>query len=138
MEVTDWELDNGQYEIVCERGDEEYEFDVTPRGELTELQYKNDKTDIEEDAGRMAFRGTKKSIAVADVPKKALATLAKAYPGLKPSKAWTAETIAGPRYVIQIGEMAFYARPDGQIQAGEGIDKGGLGEIDPPSEGKDR
>lgn len=137
MEVTDWGLDNGQYEFVCERGDEEYEFDVTPHGELTELQYKNDETDIKEDAGRMAFRGTKKSIAVDEVPKKALATLAEAYPGLKPSKAWTAETIAGPRYVIQIGEMAFYARPDGQIQAGERIDKGALEEIDPPSEDKD-
>lgn len=132
MEVTDWELDKGEYEITCERGDEEYEFDVTPDGELTELQYKNDKMDIEENANRMAFRGTKKSIAVSKVPNKALATLAKAYPGLKPSKAWTAETIAGPRYVIQIGEMAFYARPDGQIQAGERIDKGGLEEIDPP------
>jgi hypothetical protein len=138
MEVTDWEFDDDQYEIVCELGDEEYEFDVTLDGELTELQYKNDETDIEEDAGRMAFRGTKKSIAVNEVPKRALATLAKVYPGLKPSKAWTAETLAGPRYVIQIGEMAFYARPDGQIQAGERIDKGGLEEIDPPSEGKDR
>ena len=138
MEVTDWELDAGQYQIVCEQGDEEYEFDVTPHGELTELQYKNDQTDIEENANRMAFRGTKKSIAVAEVPKKALATLAKAYPGLKPGKAWTAETIAGPRYVIQIGEMAFYARPDGQIQAGERIDKGALDEIDPPSEENNR
>jgi len=132
MEVTDWELKPDQYEIICERGDEEYKFEVTPEGELRELQYKNDETDIEEDADSMAFRGTKKSIAVAEVPDKALATLAKAYPGLKPSKAWTAETVAGPRYVIQIGEMAFYARPDGQIQAGERIDKGALREIDPP------
>ena len=132
MEVTDWDLDAGQYEIVCKRGDEEYEFDVTPQGELTELEYKNDETDIEENANRMAFRGTKKSIAVDEVPKRALATLAEAYPGLKPSKAWTAETVAGPRYIIQIGEMAFYARPDGHIQAGERIDKGALDEIDPP------
>ena len=138
MEVTDWEFDIDGYEIFCERGDEEYKFEVTPKGELTELQYKNDEADIEEDADHLALRGTKKSIAVTKVPKKALATLAKAYPGLKPSKAWTAETIAGPRYVIQIGEMAFYARPDGQIQAGERIDKGALDEIDPPSEEKDR
>lgn len=138
MEVTDWEFDVDGYDIICERGDEEYKFEVTPEGELEELQYKNDETDVEEDADHMAFRGTKKSIAVTKVPKKALATLAKAYPGLKPGKAWTAETIAGPRYVIQIGEMAFYARPDGQIQAGERIDKGALNEIDPPSEEKNR
>ncbi|MHC4192871.1 MAG: hypothetical protein ACYSP9_01685 [Planctomycetota bacterium] len=138
MEVTDWEFDNDQYELVCERGDEEYEFDVMLDGELTELQYKNDETDIQENADHMAFRGTKKSIAVNEVPNKALATLAEAYPGLKPSKAWTADTVAGRRYIIQIGEMAFYARPDGQIQAGERIDKGALNEIDPPSEDKDR
>jgi hypothetical protein len=136
--VTDWEFDNDQYELVCERGDEEYEFDVMLDGELTELQYKNDETDIQENADHMAFRGTKKSIAVNEVPNKALATLAEAYPGLKPSKAWTADTVAGRRYIIQIGEMAFYARPDGQIQAGERIDKGALNEIDPPSEDKDR
>jgi len=137
MKVTDWELDDGNYEIRCERGDEEYQFNVTPEGELIELQYENDATDIDEEADELVLRGTKKSIAVSEVPKRALAALAKAYPNLKPSKAWTAETIAGPRYVIQTGEMAFYARPDGQIQAGRRIDDGGLNEIYPPSEKKD-
>ncbi|MHC4648591.1 MAG: metallophosphoesterase family protein [Planctomycetota bacterium] len=131
MKVTDWEFDDGEYEIRCERGDEEYRFNVTPEGELTELQYENDETDIDEEADDLVLRGTKKSIAVNEVPKAALATLAEAYPNVKPSKAWTSETIAGPRYVIAIGEMAFYARPDGQIQAGRRIDDGGLDEIDP-------
>jgi hypothetical protein len=106
IKVTEWEWDDDEYEIRCERGDEEYQFNVTPDGELTELQY--------------------------EVPKRALVTLAEAYPNLKPSKAWTAQTVAGPRYVITIGEMAFYARPDGQIQAGRRIDDGGLNEIYPP------
>jgi len=132
MKVTDWELDDDEYEIRCERGDEEYQFNVTPEGELTELEYENDEKDIDEEADELVLRGTKKSIAVTAVPKIALATLADAYPNLNPSKAWTAETIAGPRYVITIGEMAFYARPDGQIQAGRRIDDGGLGEIDLP------
>ena len=130
IKVSKWKLDDDEYEIRCERGDEEYRFDVTPEGELTELQYENDETDIDEEADELVLRGTKKSIAVTAVPKRALATLAEAYPNLKPSKAWTAETIAGPRYVIIIGEMAFYARPDGQIQAGRRIDDGGLNEID--------
>jgi len=138
MKVTDWEFDDGEYEIRCEQGDEEYEFGVTPDGELTELQYENDEMDIDEEADELVLRGTKKSIAVSEVPKRALATLAEAYPDLKPSKAWTAETIAGPRYVITIGEMAFYVRPDGQIQAGRRIDDGGLDEIDPPGKKKDK
>jgi hypothetical protein len=130
--VTEWEWDDGEYEIRCERGYEEYQFNITPDGELIELHYENDETDIGEAADELVLRGTKRSIAVTDVPKRALATLAKAYPGLKPNKAWTAETIAGPRYVITIGEIAFYARPDGQIQAGRRIDDRGLDEIDPP------
>jgi hypothetical protein len=132
MKVTEWDWDDGEYELRCEKGDEEYKFDVTPEGELTELQYENDATDIDEEADELVLWGTKKSVAVSEVPKKALATLAKAYPSVKPAKAWTAETIAGPRFVIQVGEMAFYARPDGQIQAGRQIDDGGLNEIDPP------
>ena len=133
MKVTDWELDDDEYEISCKLGDEEYKFDVTPHGELIELQYENDQANIDEEADGLVLRGTKKSIAVSDVPDRSLATLAEVYPDLRPSQAWTAETIAGPRYVIQIGEMAFYARPDGQIQAGRRIDDGGLNEINPPA-----
>jgi hypothetical protein len=131
MKVTDWEFDDGEYEIRCGRGDEEYKFNVTPEGELTELQYENDETDIDEEADELVLRGTKKSIAVNEIPKGTLATLVKAYPNAEPSKAWTAQTIAGRRYAIQIAEMAFYARPDGQIQAGRRIDDSGLDEIDP-------
>ena len=137
IKVTEWQFDDGEYEIRCERGDEEYRFDVTPEGELIELRYENDATDIEEEADELVLRGTKKSVAVSEVPKAALATLAEAYPKLRPGKAWAAETIAGPRYAIQIGKMAFYARPDGQIQAGRRIDDGGLDEIDPPGEKRD-
>jgi hypothetical protein len=136
MKVTEWEWDDDEYEIRCEQGDEEYQFNVTPDGELTELQYENDETDINEEADELVLRGKKKSIAVSEVPKRALATLAEAYPNLKPAKTWTAETIAGPRYVITIGEMAFYAHPDGQIQAGRRIDDGGLDEIDPSPKDK--
>jgi hypothetical protein len=131
MKVTKWEFDDGVYEIRCEKGDEEYKFEVTPAGKLVELQYENDETDIDEEADELVLRDTKKSIALGEVPKKALATLAKAYPKAEPSKAWTAGTIAGRRYVIQIGEMAFYARADGQIQAAKRIEDGGLNEIDP-------
>ncbi|MHC4362443.1 MAG: metallophosphoesterase family protein, partial [Planctomycetota bacterium] len=125
-------------EITCEQGDQQYKFEVTPEGELLELQYENDETDIEEEADKLTLWRTKKGVAVSDVPEKALATLARAYPGLKPDRAWTAETMAGSRHVIQIGEMAFYARPDGQIQAGRRIDDGGLNEIYPPDRARDK
>jgi len=132
LKMTEWELDDGVYEIKCKLGDDEYRLDVTPEGELVEVRYENDQTDIEEEADELVLRGTKKVIAVSELPSKAVATLAKAYPKLKVSKAWTAKTVAGHRYVIQIGEMVFYARSDGQIQAARRIDDGGLAEISPP------
>lgn len=129
--VTEWELDSDGYQIDAEAGEEQYKFDVTLKGELFELQYENDATNVEEQADELVLRGTKKSIAVSDVPKAALETLARAMPDAKPSKAWTADTIVGLRYVILIGKMAFYARPDGQIQAGGLVSIGALDEIDP-------
>ncbi len=136
--VTKWELDSDGYQIDAEAGEEQYKFDVTRKGELFELQYENDATNVEEQADELVLRGTKKSIAVSDVPKAALETLARAMPNAKPSKAWTADTIAGKRYVILIGKMAFYARPDGQIQAGGLVSKGALDEIDPADRQMDK
>jgi hypothetical protein len=95
------------------------------------MQYENDETHIKEEADELVYEGTKKAIEIKDIPSRALLTLLKAYPSRKPEKAWTADTIAGPRYVIQIAEMAFYARSDGQIQAAREISDGGLDEIDP-------
>ncbi|MHC4566310.1 MAG: metallophosphoesterase family protein [Planctomycetota bacterium] len=131
LKVTDWKISDGEYEIECERGDEKYEFTVKPDGALLELQYEDDKTHIKEEADELVYEGTKKAIDVKAVPARALLTLSKAYRGEKPERAWAAETIAGPRYVIQIAGMAFYARDDGQIQAARQIRDGGLDEIGP-------
>ena len=135
--VKEWEIDDGVYEIDAEVGEEQYKFDVTTEGELLELQYENDATGVDEEADKLVLRGTKKSIAVSAVPNAALETLAKAMPDAKPSKAWTADTIAGPRYVILIGKMAFYARPDGRIQAGGLVSEGALDEIDAAGDPKE-
>ena len=135
--LDEWEQDDGEYELTYIKNDKEYKFEVTADGELTELQFESEEPEIEEEADELVLRGTKKSIAISEVPKRTLAALAKAYPNVKPSKAWTAQTIAGNRYVIQVGEMAFYARIDGQIQAARGIHDGGLNEIYPPGRAKD-
>ena len=130
--VTDWEFDKGVYEISAQAGDEEYKFYVKPKGELYGLECENDAAGTDEEPDELVLRGTKKSIAVSKVPKAALKTLAEAMPKTRPSKAWIAETVAGPRYVILIGKMAFYSKEDGQIQAGGPVKDGALDEIDPP------
>ena len=135
--VTEWEAENGGYRIHAEVGEEEYQFDVESNGKLLDLEYENDATDIKEECDELVIRGTKKRIAASEVPKAAITTLARAMPSVKPGKTWKAKTIAGPRYVIVMNGLAFYARPDGQIQAGGLISKGALEEIDPPSDPQD-
>jgi len=131
--VKEWDTDDGIYEINARIGeDEEYTFYVKPKGELLGFKYENDAANVDEDAGEIVLRGTRKSIAVGEIPEAALETLAKAMPDARPSKAWTADTIVGPRYVILIGEAAFYARSDGQIRTGGLVSLGALDEIDPP------
>jgi len=132
IKASKWEMDDDNYDIRCEEGYEEYRFEITPQGDLIKLRYENDETNVDEDAEELVLRGTKKSIMVSELPERTLAMLANAYPNLRPEQVWTAETIAGQRYVIKIGKMAFYARNDGQIQTGRRIDDGGLNEIDPP------
>jgi len=131
LKVTDWKIDDGEYEIECEQGDEQYQFTVRPDGTLLELQYENSQTNIKEEADELVYEGTKKTIDIEAVPPKALLILSKAYPGRKAERAWTAQTIAGSRYVVQIAGMAFYARSDGQLQAAREIGDGGMDEIGP-------
>ena len=136
--VTKWKLESNGYQIDSETGNEEYKFYVTPEGKLLGFKYENNATGVEEQADELVLRGTKKSIAVSAVPNAALETLARAMPNAKPSKAWTADTIVGKRYVILVGKTAFYARPDGQIRTGGLVSIGALDEIDPADRQKDK
>lgn len=129
--VEKWKLKSSGYRLYAKVGREQYKFYVRHGGELYKFEYKNGATGVEEVIGKLILRGTKKDIPVSKVPKAALDTLAMAMPDAKPTEAWTADTIAGPRYVILAGEMVFYVRPDGQIQAAGLVKNGALGEIEP-------
>jgi len=129
--IDKWEFDDGEYEIDAEVGDEQYEFKVASDGDLVSIEYDNDETDIEEKSDELVLKGTKKKVELTDVPAKALKTLAKALPNAKSDRAFVAQTIAGKRYGIVIGDLVFYARPDGQIQAAGLIEDDALDEVDP-------
>jgi len=131
--IDKWELDfdDDEYEIDTEVGDEEYEFKVTPAGDLVSIEYENDETYIKEVPDELVLKGTKQKVELTDVPPEALKTLAKALPNAKPDKAFAAQTIAGKRYGIVIGDLVFYARPDGQIQAAGLVEDDALDEVDP-------
>jgi len=128
------EIDDDVFEIKCEKNDKKYKFKITEDATLVELEYEDEEIDLELQADEMVYKGTKKAIDKNVVPEKTTKTLAKIYPHSKIEKAWTADTIAGKYFVIQIADMAFYARANGQIQAARAIKDDGLDEIDPEDE----
>jgi len=131
------EIDDDVFEIKSEKNDKNYKFKITEDATLVELEYEDVETGLELQADEMVFKGGKKVIETAILPGKAVETLGKLYPDEKIEKAWTADTVAGQYYVMQICGMAFYARSDGQIQAARGVDDDGLDEIDPKDGGID-
>jgi len=134
---VEWEHDSEvfppDFEIKAKTGDEEYEFTVTREGALKELKYKYEKgeIEIEEEADGLVLKGKKREIPVLEAPKTMLTSLAEALPNSKPSKAWSAETVVGKRFIVQVDDLAFYATPEGVIRAAARVDEGALKEVDP-------
>jgi hypothetical protein len=134
-EVSRWELQDGRrYFIRAEAESEEYDFLLSMDGKLIELEYENDLAGIDEKPGALIIKGTRQSVPPAEVPEEAGGALGELYPGISASEVWQAETAAGPRFVIQLAGLAFFTRPDGQIQAIGLVEEGALDEVDPPVE----
>ncbi|RPI28533.1 MAG: hypothetical protein EHM61_04755 [Acidobacteria bacterium] len=130
-EIKRWELQRAdRYFIRAEAGPEEYDFLITPEGRLVSFDYENDQTNVFERPGKMVLRGTKKQITVSKLPATTRKTLKELFPSLPIASAWKAESPAGPRFVILVDGLAFFTRPDGQIQAAGGVTSGALDEIE--------
>ena len=134
-EVKRWELQRGErYFIRSEAGSEEYDFLLSLDGELMELTYENGLAKIDEEPGRLILGGTLEKVPVAEVPEDATRLLGELYPGVSPAGAWKASTAAGTRFVVEMEGLAFFARPDGQIQAIGSVAGGALNEVAPSVE----
>ena len=134
-EVKRWELQRGErYFIRSEAGAEEYDFLLSLDGELVELSYENGLAKIDEEPGRLILEGTLERVPTAEVPAGATRLLGDLYPGVSPAEVWRASTVAGTRFVIEMEGLAFFARPDGQIQAIGSVAGGALNEVAPPVE----
>jgi hypothetical protein len=130
-EIKRWEFQgSNRYFIRAEAPSEEYDFLLSPDGLLLRLDYENDQTNVTEEPGKMVLRGTRKKIRVSEVPGLALQTLKTVFPNAQPSSVWKIQSPAGARFVVLVDGLAFFARPDGQIQAAAPVASGALNEID--------
>ncbi len=130
-EVKRWRmLKNDLYGIRAANKIDEYDFVIAADGRIIELEYKNYESKVEEKPDELVIKGTKRKIALDDVPAATLDLIAQVQ-GEKPHKAWAAKTIAGDRFVLLAGDGVYYARPDGRIRAIGLVDHGALNEIVP-------
>jgi 3',5'-cyclic AMP phosphodiesterase CpdA len=131
-EVRRWEQQAGdRYFIRAEAGPEEYDFVFSSDGVLLELDYDDEHTNTEEQPGEIILPGSRRAVPLTEVPKRALESIAALLPESSPRQAWHADSLAGPRYVVLAEGTAFFARPDGQLQAAGLIERGALAESRP-------
>lgn len=136
--VTEWKmLNDSLYRIRAAAGVERYDYTIFQDGTIQDITYRNDSTKTREKAYYLLIKNRKKTIPLEEVPSKALETIKVIFPNSKPSQTWLASTFAGTRYLIVVENMAFYARPDGQIQSARFTNSGGLEENYPRTGNRD-
>ena len=131
-QVAGWEVEHvNLYSIELRHEAEVFDFLVNGDGVILELEYENNATGTEESPGDLILKDTKKEVTVGGIPAQAAETIGRiSADGI--GQAWTAQTPAGKRYVIQAGNNAYYAKPEGQITAIGQISGGALDEIELP------
>ncbi len=129
VDVSEWRLRyDGSYWIKAEAEPERYDYTIGSDGQLIDITYVNASTKTRERAHELLIKDTRTSLPMDEVPARTLETLAKGFPDTPPREAWVASTIAGTRYLVDVGGLIFYARPDGQIQAARPAASGALEE----------
>jgi len=127
--VTDWKkIDENRYWIRSSAGWENYDYTIYTNGTIEDICYRNDSTKTREKAYYLLIKDSKKPVSSEEVPRKALETIRVLFPDSEPSDTWLVSTFAGKRYLIVVEGMAFYARPDGQIQSARFTNSGALEE----------
>jgi hypothetical protein len=131
-EINRWEVQrNDRYFIRAEGNYQEYDFLFSKDGQLLELEFENDATNAEEEPGELILEGTKQSIAYQQVHPKARTVIGQLHPQATTYTCWVAKTPVGERAIVQVDDMAYFVRSDGQIQAVGLVTEGALDEVKP-------
>jgi hypothetical protein len=100
----------------------QYKFYVTDDGNLYKIIYTDEDKGVEESPGLMVIKGTRKDSPLTAVPAEPIKLLEQVF-GQSPSKAWTTDTPAGLRHILQFGKVAVFIAPDGKITCAGRIDE---------------
>jgi hypothetical protein len=121
--------DPSEYRIKTRDGDDEFKFYVLSTGDLTWMDRKNNRNQLRESSDEIVPIDSKYSINVNQVPEVFLKKLSNAFPGKEPKNAWFADSLVGPRYLVEIVGRVFYGTPGGMIHCMGKVKDGGLEEV---------
>lgn len=129
--ISSWDVSKeGQYSVNSTLGEDRYYFTFNSEGKLLNLRYRNYPLYKQEFPGQIVIRGSMKYVSIDEIPSDALKTLNKLGINTESSKTFLARTINGERFIVVVEGMAYFVRPDGQIQAAGLVTKGALKEND--------
>jgi 3',5'-cyclic AMP phosphodiesterase CpdA len=117
-----------EFRVYAVDDSEEYRYYLLTDGTLGWMDYRNHADKIEESPNAIVPEGRKHPVDLDRVPAPMLDALRAAMPDIEPTRAWYADTLVGPRYIVQMGPLAFYGTPGGRIRCG-GNAEGALAEV---------
>lgn len=120
-----------EYRMTVVHESAEIRYYLRTDGTLTWMDYRDKVNLIEESPDEVVAEGRRYSVELNQLPERLLERLADAFPDVKPTQAWYADTLVGPRFIVEIAEMAFLATPGGLIHCGGGTAFGALEQVSP-------
>jgi hypothetical protein len=117
-----------EFRVYVTDGHEEVRYYLGLDGKLFWMDYRDNRDSIRESPDAIIRQGDRYPINLNQVPQAMLDKLAAASPDTAPSKAWFADTLVGPRYIVQVGNLVFFGTPGGRIH-GAGSTDSGLEEV---------
>jgi len=129
-EVGEWVGSGGMYRIDATTESGRYRAWVDTSATLQWLVYFDDESETREAPNALVWSGTRRSVALAELPKPASQALRDALPQAAVDSAWLGRGAVGERYVMRVEDWVFYATPDGSIRAGGLISNGAGNEAD--------
>jgi hypothetical protein len=120
-----------EYRVTVVNGTAQIRYYLRTDGTLTWMDYRDKTNLLEESPDAIVPEGRRYSVGLDQIPERMLQRLQAAFPDTAPVRAWFADTLAGPRFIVDMGALAFFATPGGMIHCGGGTAFGALEQVSP-------
>jgi len=120
-----------EYRVTVVEGSAQIRYYLRMDGTLTWMDFRDKAHLTTESPDVIVPEGRRYEIALSQVPEPMLARLADAFPGVEPTQTWFADTLAGPRFMVDMGGLVLFATPGGKMRCGGHRKYGALETVSP-------